>query len=140
MLVLCTVLYTDEDIVLHRMVLNPLGVNRGSRKADVSRHVKWSDDRLGRCFSKSNGGWVQSAVGRLTREMHRVSCRSLHACVPMEESWNGAMVASKRGMRSWSRLVCLVRVRWPPHGELLWATVYYPTVAWGSCRPSWKLD
>lgn len=79
MLVLCTVLYTDVDIVMHRMVLNPLGVNRGSRKADVSRHVKWSDDRLGRCFSKSNGGWVQSAVGRLTREMHRVSCRSLHA-------------------------------------------------------------
>lgn len=78
--------------------------SRSSLKIVVSGHVEWSDDELGRCCSKSNVRRVQSAVGRLTREMHRISCRSLHAGVPMEESWNGAMVASTCGMRSWSRL------------------------------------
>lgn len=73
----------------------------------------WSgvNDRLGRCRQQSRTvDGAQSAVGWLTREMHWICPRSLHAGVPMEESWNGAVVATRRGMRSWSRLgVCLVR-------------------------------
>lgn len=93
---------------------------------DVLNASRWSSS-IPRCWS-SRGMWsgvttgwvdavssrtvdgVQSAVGWLTREMHWICRRSLHAGVPMEESWNGAVVAPRRGMRSWSRLgVCLVR-------------------------------
>lgn len=59
----------------------------------------------------------------------------------MECGYGCSHVRDEIMVKAWG--VCLVRTVYAmvsPHGGLLWATVYYPTVAWVSCRPSWKLD